>query len=99
MSKTKYDEFTQNLILVMLGVELENFSEQEQDEIVFECMAIYNQYIVEYFASHFPEIDNTKINILDLVDKNNQSITLGLVQKIQAAYQSFIQHLEETWAQ
>ena len=97
MNKVNYDEFTQNLVLIMIGVKLENLEPHQQQEISTECINIYKHYIAEYFANHFPDIDISRFNALDLADKDNHSITIGLAQKIQTAYLSFVSHLEESW--
>ena len=86
MTETKYDPFTQNLVLIMTGRDLKNLEFPNQEQIVVECNDIYKHYISQYFANHFPEFDKADINNLDLSTTKNQNITLGLAQKIEILF-------------
>jgi hypothetical protein len=97
MNTVNHDEFTQNLVLIMLGVDLHNFTLKDQTEMVKECTEIYGQYVKEYFANHHPEFDVEAINNLNMSDALNHDVTNELAVKMDTAYQSFLKHLEESW--
>jgi hypothetical protein len=96
MSYNAYDEFNQNLVLMILGVNLKDFDVLDQDIMVKECLEIYNSYIKEYFINNYPEVD-LDINNLDYGTQNFTLQINDFSQKIETAHSSFANQLKNSW--
>jgi hypothetical protein len=96
MSITTYDEFNQNLVLMILGVNLNDFEAPEQDIMVKECLDIYNSYIKEYFINNYPKV-NLDINNIDYRAQNFATEVNYISQKIEVAHSSFTNQLKNSW--
>ena len=93
-SLVQYPEFTQNLVLAIYGVPLEDFKEDKKLQIAQQCTDIYQEFMVGYFRENYNETDYFRLQQAktqpDLFIKFPE-----LTQKFVTAYDAFLQELKE----
>jgi hypothetical protein len=95
-TSSQYDEFTQNLVLSILGVSIDEIKQDKVEEMVIQCQAIYKNYMQKYFSENFDEADVTRLKSVS----SNPSILEkfpDFATKFEQAYQSFLSQLEVSW--
>lgn len=93
---TQYDEFTQNLVTAMLGVQIAFIKPEKQTDMVNKCKTIFKDFMYGYFSENFNQIDLMRLKTSQaqagMFDKFPD-----LVPKFEKAYQEFLVQLELSW--
>jgi hypothetical protein len=95
-TSSQYDEFTQNLVLSILGMSINDIKEEKREETILQCQTIFKNFMEKYFAENFAEVDVTRLKAIP-----SQPDIFGkfpdLATKFEQAYQAFINQLEVSW--
>jgi hypothetical protein len=93
---TQYDEFTQNLVTAMLGVQIAYIKPEKQDEMVEKCKTIFKDFMYGYFSENFSQVDLIRLKAAQAQAGMFEKFP-DLVPKFEQAYQEFLKQLELSW--
>ncbi len=93
---SQYDEFTQNLVTAMLGVQITMIKMEKQDEMVDKCKQIFKDFIYGYFSENFTQIDLIRLKAAQAQEGMFDKFP-DLVPKFETAYTEFLKQLEISW--
>ena len=92
----QYDEFTQNLVTAMLGVQISFIKPEKQTEMVDKCKTIFKDFMYGYFSENFTQVDLIRLKHAQQQDGMFDKFP-DLAPKFEQAYQEFLKQLEISW--
>jgi hypothetical protein len=95
-TQTQYDEFTQNLVTAMLGVQISSIKDDKKEEMVEKCKSIFKDFIYGYFTENFTQIDLIRLKASQSQEGMFEKFP-DLVEKFEKAYAEFLKQLEISW--
>ena len=93
---SQYDEFTQNLVTAMLGVQIDLIKQEKQEEMVEKCKTIFKDFMYGYFGENYTQVDLIRLKAAQSQDGMFDKFP-DLVPKFEKAYQEFLEQLEISW--
>jgi len=92
IDKNTYNDFVNDIVRLVLGIDIVDIPEEDQEKQIQDCLEIYSSFVLSYIEAKYGKTDATKLKIsqsaqgVDIFSKNPD-----LVDKLEEAFKAFVE--------